>query len=267
LGSVEGVLDEKLALLRGLAPRGRAVVGDRPPVLARQARALVPDVRVAGWGDDADPDLRPTRVEIDAWGRHTFTWRGQRVRLAVAGRHAVQNALIALAAAEMLGVEPVSAVAGLATVQSGALRDEVRAVGDLTLVIDCYNANPQSVAAALDLLEARAIGSGRVALLGSMLELGEAGPELHRAVLADALTRDLDVVVATGAFAAAASHLAPPADAPALIAVSDQNQAYERLRDRLTGNEVVLLKGSRGVALERLVPRFVADFGGGEGGG
>lgn len=266
LGSVEGVLDEKLALLRGLAPRGQAVVGDDPPVLPRQARALFPGVRVAGWGDDADPGLRPTEVEVDVWGRHSFTWRGQRVQLAAAGRHAVQNALVALAAAEALGVEPAAATAGLATVRAGALRDEVRALGDLTLVVDCYNANPQSVAAALDLLEARSVGSGRVAFLGSMLELGEAGPALHRAVLGDALTRDVDVVVATGAFAIAAAHLARPADAPALIAEPDPEQAYERLRGRLAGTEVVLLKGSRGVALERLVPRFEADFGG-EGGG
>ncbi len=262
LGSLEGVMEEKLDLLRGLAPGGRAVVGDQPADLPRRARELVPGVRVAGWSEAADPEYRPVDVEVDAWGYHSFGLRGERVRLEVAGRHAVQDALLAFAVAEMLGVSRSAAAEGLGTVKAGSLRGEIHRLGDLTLVADCYNANPQSIAAALDLLVARSAGSGRVALLGSMLELGGHAGTLHDEVLDDALGRGLDLVVATGLFAEAAERRGEAEGRGDLIAEADPEAAYERLRERLQGGEVVLLKGSRGVRLERLVPAFERDFGG-----
>ncbi|RMH22345.1 MAG: UDP-N-acetylmuramoyl-tripeptide--D-alanyl-D-alanine ligase, partial [Gemmatimonadetes bacterium] len=109
LGSLEGVLAEKLALLRGLAPDGRALVGAEPPLLAEAARALRADVRVAGWGEAADADLTPVDVHRMDDGRWGFTWRGEQVALGVPGRHAVTNALLALAVAETLGVPAAAA--------------------------------------------------------------------------------------------------------------------------------------------------------------
>jgi UDP-N-acetylmuramoyl-tripeptide--D-alanyl-D-alanine ligase len=97
-----------------------------------------------------------------------------------------------------------------------------------------------------------------------MLELGERSAELHRSTLSDALARDLDLVVATGQFARAATAVGEAGGAE-LLAVEDPDEAYGALRRRLGGGEVILLKASRGVALERLVPRFEADFGEEEG--
>ncbi|NIP59709.1 MAG: hypothetical protein GWM92_15445, partial [Gemmatimonadetes bacterium] len=102
----------------------------------------------------------------------------------------------------------------------------------------------------------------RVAVLGTMLELGRESDRLHREVLSDALDRPLDLVVATGAFAEAARERGPEeGGAPALVAADDPADAYPLLRERLGGKEVVLLKGSRGVALERLLPLLERDFG------
>ena len=262
LGSVEGVLQEKLDLLRNLAAGGRCVVGDEPPFLAEAARGICPDVRVAGWSERAEPGLRPEAVEVDAWGIHRFGWRGQTVTLGVPGRHVVVNALLALAVAELLGVRPRDAAQGLGGVGAGSMRGEVRRVGDLTVVVDCYNANPPSVRAALELLAGQT-ASRRVAVLGTMLELGEASGALHREVLRDALSRELDLVVATGAFADAASQ--EPADARVLAAPTWKD-AYPELKGRLGGDEVVLLKASRGVALEGILALLEADFGGRGGG-
>ncbi|MBW3534974.1 MAG: UDP-N-acetylmuramoyl-tripeptide--D-alanyl-D-alanine ligase [Gemmatimonadetes bacterium] len=259
LGSVEGVLDEKLDLVRALPEDGHAIVGDTPPSLPETARSLRPDVRVAGWSERADEDLRPRDVEVDAWGAHRFVWRGHTVALSVPGRHVVQNALLALAVAEVVGVEHEAAARGVSAVKAGSMRGEVRSVGDLTLLVDCYNANPQSVEAALDLLEAQGGGDGRVAVLGTMLELGEQSDALHRRVLEAAIARDIDLVVATGAFARAADGLEGGAGAR-LLSAAEPAEAYEALRPRLRGHEVILLKGSRGVALESLLPRFEEDF-------
>lgn len=263
LGGVEGVLDEKLDLVRALDADGLAVVGDEPRELPRAARALHPRLRVAGFGPEADDDLRPEDVVADGVGRHTFGWRGERIDLRVPGRHVVVNTLLALAVAEALDVPARAAAAGVAGVDPDPMRGEIRRMGSLTLLVDCYNANPQSVRAALDLLEAQG-SARRVAVLGSMLELGDASDGLHRAVLRDALARDLDRVVATGAFAQAAAELDPgerDAAGVRLIAVPEPEVAYRALRDDLSGSETVLLKASRGVRMEALVPLFEQDFG------
>ena len=262
LGSRDEAVEEELDLLRGLADGGRVIVGDSPPDLAERARRIVPGVRVAGWSDSADPDLRPRDVEVDIWGHHSFAWEGGRVRLGMAGRHAVVNALLALAVSRELGVDPAVAGAALEGVAPKGMRGEIRRVGDLSVVLDCYNANPQSVKAALDLLEVRSVGSRKVVVLGSMLELGRQSDSLHRSVFQDALRRNIDVIVATGAFADVPVDASDPSRV--VVRESDPRAAYALLREHLEGNETVLLKGSRGVALERLLPMLEVDFGSGE---
>jgi UDP-N-acetylmuramoyl-tripeptide--D-alanyl-D-alanine ligase len=262
LGSLEGVLDEKLDLLRGMAEGGRCIVGDEPPNLADAARALCSNVRVAGWTERADPDLRPESVEADAFGGHRFVWRGQSVALPLPGRHSVMNALIALAVAEAVGVGPKDAAQGLSSAEVTSLRGEVRRIGDVTVIVDCYNANPQSARAALDVLSGQSAASRTVAVLGTMLELGAAAPRLHEEVLRFALDSDIDLVVATGDFAASAEVVAPGDER--VLRADDWQSAYPALRDRLEGDEIVLLKASRGVALEGLLPLLEADFGNGE---
>lgn len=269
LGSIEGVLAEKLDLLRNLCEGGRCVVGDEPSFLSAEARKLCPELRVVGWSGRADQGFSPTEVEVDAWGVHRFRWRGHAVSLAIPGRHAVVNALLALAVADLVGVSAKDAAVGVSGVGAGNLRGEVRRVGDLTVVVDCYNANPLSVRAALDLIETQS-ATRKVVVLGTMLELGDASAELHEAVLTDALARHVDLVVATGAFADAAGELglgvastgvASTGAEGRLLCAPDWQTAYPELRARLSGNEVVLLKASRGVALEGLLPLIEADFG------
>ncbi len=264
LGSREGVFREKLALPVGLNGRGAVVVGDRPASLPARARGLHPNVRVAGWSASADADLRPRNPHADSEGRYFFDWRNQRVHLRLPGRHAVYDALVALAASDLLDVPYGSAVRGLERCRPRGMRGERLRAGDLAVLLDCYNANPESVRAALDLLELIPSAGRRVAVLGSMLELGDRSEALHDEVLREALSRAADVVLALGDFAAAAERLRADGRAtagPALLASPDAEEGYAMLRERLQGDELVLLKGSRGVALERLIPLIEADFG------
>lgn len=266
LGSLDGVLEEKLDLLRHMAEGGHCVVGDEPAILARRAQALCTQLRVVGWSDRADPASTPTNADLDVFGQYTFDWRGVRASVPGVGRHAVSNALIALTVAELLGVSPRDAVRGLAAAEVGSMRGEVQRMGDLTLIVDCYNANPQSVRAALDVLDDQGVAARKVAVLGTMLELGDQTERLHLDVLHDAVNRELDLVVATGAFADAAR--AEGRDQPGgtseaadrLLVADDWSTAYPLLRERLDGNEVVLLKASRGIALEGILPLLQADF-------
>jgi UDP-N-acetylmuramoyl-tripeptide--D-alanyl-D-alanine ligase len=272
LGSLEGVLEEKLDLLRAVADSGTCLVGDEPATLVDGARVICPSVRVAGWGERADAELRPQQVEVDVFGGHRFHWHGESVTLALPGRHSVANAMIALAIAELVGVAPKDAVKGIASAEPGSLRGEVRRIGGLTVVIDCYNANPQSVRAALDLLHGQSAASRTVAVLGTMLELGESAARLHDETFSFALGLDIDLIVATGAFAAPAagsvdgagmttSTAASIAGADRVLYADDWQSAYPLLRERLDGDEVVLLKASRGVALEGILPSLERDFG------
>ena len=261
LGSLEGVLDEKLDLLRHLADGGRCIVGDEPLVLAERARALCPRVRVVGWSDRADECDQPSNAVVDVFGGYAFEWRGQRVSVPMAGRHAASNALLALTISDLLGVPARDAVRGLASADTGSMRGEFQRIGDLTVIVDCYNANPQSVLASLDVLEEQGSATRRAAVLGSMLELGDAAQGLHERVLADALERDIDVLVLTGAFAAAASGLGvSTAGSKRIVVATEWADAYPELRSRLEGSEVVLLKASRGIALEGLLPLLQADY-------
>lgn len=258
LGSFEGVLTEKLDLLRAVAGRGTCLVGDEPAALVDGARSICPSVRVAGWGERADPALRPEQVEVDVFGGHRFHWHGESLALALPGRHSVANAMIALAIAELVGIAPKDAVQGIASAEPGSLRGEVRRIGGLTVLVDCYNANPQSVRAALDLLRGQSAASRTVAVLGTMLELGKATARLHEELLTFALGLDIDLIVATGAFADTA---AATTDADRVLRADDWQSAYPSLRERLEGDEVVLLKASRGVALEGILPSLEQDFG------
>jgi UDP-N-acetylmuramoyl-tripeptide--D-alanyl-D-alanine ligase len=266
LGSLNGVLEEKMALVRAVPAEGEVIVGDDPELLATAARnARSGALRVVGWTERADQDLRPQDPEIDEQGCFRFLWRGEKVSLRIPGRHAVQNALLALTVAEYLDVPPAKAASGIERVPASAMRGEVRSVGTVTLILDCYNANPQSVGAALELLETYPEAGSCIAVLGSMLELGDRSAALHREVLSDALSRPLDLVLATGLFAEAAESLGRQEGGEAraaLMAVEDLDAAYSALRERMRGGETVLLKASRGVAMERLVPLFERDFGG-----
>ncbi len=266
LGSLEGVLDEKLALLAGLRAGGRAFTGDRPAFLPDTARARHPGVRVSGFTPEADAALRGQLEDADAEGRRPFVFGGVRVVPGVPGRHGAELALLALAVAGAFGVPYTEAGRALEATRPTGMRGERRRIGGITLVADCYNANPQSVRAALEVLAALEPGRARIAVLGSMLELGEAGPKLHRELLGEALALPLTAVIAVGLFADAARALEARGvpgrpGGPVLEVAEDAAEAWVRLAPLLEGNELLLLKGSRGVALEEMIPWLEAAHG------
>ena len=260
LGDLDGVLREETSALAWLPSSGTAVVPEAPAVLPARARAMAPRARVVGFGPDADAGFRGTRVAVDDDGRVRFEWSGREVRLELRGRHNARNALLALAVARTWGVDDHAAVAALARPVAPKMRAEVKRAGELTVVVDCYNANPASVAAALELLSDMPRRGGRVAVLGSMLEMGENSGAVHADVARAAAGMDVDLIVATGEFAAAFEpHAASLGDR--LILGEDPLAVWDEVSSRLRGDEVVLLKASRGIRLERLLPRIEDEWG------
>lgn len=260
LGDLHGVLVEETSILKALKPGGFAIVADEPPELADEARSLVRNagaVKVAGWSERADPDLRAQDVELDQNGDVHFKWNGQPLHVPLRGRHNARNALIALGVAREWGIAQSAAAAAFASLKPAKMRGEVQQYGGLTVIADCYNSNPASLASAIDLLESLPQRRTRVAIVGSMLELGPTSPELHARAAQLIADARIDLIVATGDFVAAFEPLQKKLG-KRLILERDPMQAWPALADRLNGLEVVLLKGSRGVALERLLPRLQA---------
>jgi UDP-N-acetylmuramoyl-tripeptide--D-alanyl-D-alanine ligase len=144
------------------------------------------------------------------------------------------------------------AARGIAAMPSPPMRVAFESHGGVTVINDAYNSNPGSARAALELLEHAGNGRQRVAVLGTMLELGAQADRLHDEVARAALAQPIDLVVGVGGFADALARVAP-GDARA-IGGADPAAAWDAARSRLQRDAVILLKGSRGVRLERLVP-------------
>ncbi|HEX5872445.1 MAG TPA: cyanophycin synthetase, partial [Longimicrobium sp.] len=155
------------------------------------------------------------------------------------------------------------AAKGLAAMKVPRMRNEWLRVGTMGVIADCYNANPPSMRAALDLLATVPAEGEKVAVIGTMRELGDHAEQLHRELALHAaglLGHGIDRVVATGDFVRAFEQNHSELG-DRLISAEDPLQGYEALRPALHGNETILLKGSRGVALERLLPLIERDFG------
>lgn len=267
LGDLTGVLEEELSVLEGLADGGKVFVAAEPDALVRRAREIAGRARVRTAGLREGADLRPDGGERGIRtledGSTLWRWRGVEVRLPIPGRFNVGNALLALGVALELGVPAQEAARNLAGVSLPKLRGQWVRVGDLRVLADCYNANPPSVVAAMDLLSSLPARGRRVAVLGTMRELGDASERLHTS-LADRIARivgdSLDLVVATGEFAPAfARHQERLGDQ--LVIAEDPLSAFERAKSRLRPTDTILLKASRGDEMERWIPLLEEMFG------
>jgi UDP-N-acetylmuramoyl-tripeptide--D-alanyl-D-alanine ligase len=181
--------------------------------------------------------------------------------LPLAGRHNARNLLLALAVALELGVAP-AALSDL-TVEVPGGRNRRLQLGGVTVLDETYNASPEAMLAALDLLAAQPLpaDAARYAVLGTMLELGESSVALHRQVAERARNLGLDGLVIVDGGAEGAAMLEAAAGLERLVRVARPVEALEPLLGWLRPGDALLLKASRGVALERLLPLLQARLG------
>jgi UDP-N-acetylmuramoyl-tripeptide--D-alanyl-D-alanine ligase len=264
LGSIEGVLEEEIAILRHLRPGGVAVVAEEPTELPERTAEIVGGMRMRVAGLDEAADVRPDGgregIEVLPGGATRWRFRGATVELPLPGLHNVRNALVALGVSTELGVPVEDSAEAIARMPAPKMRGEWRQVGPLKVLADCYNANPPSTRAAIELLATLPADGEKVAVIGTMREMGEHAEALHREVGALALEKlgnGIDRIVATGDFVASMA-----GGDGRVIAAEDPLEAYAALRPLLNGDETILLKGSRGVALERLILLLERDFAG-----
>ncbi len=245
LGDLAGVMREEMAAVDGVAVT--VVPASQPDVVAEAKRR---GGRVVSAGLDAG-DVRPSTWGVDPDGRGRLTIGDIAAHVPLRGVHNLRNAMLAFAVAGELGVPMDAAASGIDAMPSPPMRVNVEQHGTATLINDAYNSNPGSARAAIELLRHAGVGRQRVAILATMLELGPHTPRLHDEVARDALGEGVDIVAAIGEFAAAMARIAT--GDPRVITADDVDGLWTKLSSRLAPDAVILLKGSRGMRLERLV--------------
>ena len=267
LGSLEAVARAKSELAEALPPAGLLVLNADDPLLWPMNRHR--PVRKRSYGlDNADADLRPTRVDQTATGGTRFSLPGgPDVQLALLGRHNVRNALAALLVGDEFGVPRGAAADALAAMEPPKHRLELLQAGGISILDDAYNANPSSMAAALALLGTIEARGARRAVLGDMLELGPTAEALHeetgRRVPPDAW------LYAAGSFAAALGRGAASAGVPAarIRRFEDVSEMAAAVSTDAKPGDLILVKASRGMRLERVVEALTRGGGAGLTGG
>ncbi|MBX3133248.1 MAG: UDP-N-acetylmuramoyl-tripeptide--D-alanyl-D-alanine ligase [Gemmatimonadaceae bacterium] len=246
-GDLAGVMAEEMSLCDEVPLA--VVPAEEPEVVAEAQRRAG---RCVTAGLDAG-DHRATKHGLEPDGRGWAECEGVRLRVPLPGAHNLRNATLAMAVAAEFGVPASEAAAGIAAMPQPAMRSAVAPLGRALLVNDCYNSNPGSAVAALALLRDVGAGRQRVAVLGTMRELGAASERAHREVAEAALASGAELVVGLGEFAAP---LRAAGAGERVLVARDVDDLWPLLEPRLAPDAAILLKASRGVALERLVPHL-----------
>lgn len=247
LGDLEGVLREETSVYDELE---LAIAPAAQPEVVAQARRRAHSTVSAGL--DAG-DVRAQRWEIGSDGRGSITVEGIEVRPTLRGTHNLRNTMLALAVARACGMSVADAARAIETMPQSKMRSAWQELGRAVLINDAYNANPASTRAALELLAGTGTGRQRVAILGTMRELGPRSAEYH-VQMARLAVRSADVVAGVGEFVPALEALS--GEGARIVTAPDVEELWATLRDGLAADAVILLKASRGVRLERLLPHL-----------
>lgn len=260
-GDIEAVARAKGELPAAVPPGGTAVLNvDDHRVAAMRSRTAARILDCSAQGA-ASADLRARDVRLDRLARAAFVaetpWGTVDVRLPIAGRHHVGNALFALAAAGAAGVPLETAATALGSAAISSWRGEVAELDGAVLLNDAYNANPTSTIAALDTLDAMEFVTRRIAVLGVMAEIGADHEAEHRRVgayAAGVLDRLIVVGEPAAGLAAGAREAGLPADA--VIQVPDAATAV-RAVGALASGDALLVKGSRVAGLDAVAAALI----------
>ena len=260
LGSQENICKAKLEICAGL-PEGAPLVlnGDDPFLRKAVLPGHVRPVWFSLGGADADVCAQDVHPEGDGMAFTLVDRNAGRfpVQIPAMGRHNVANALAAYAAATRLGLEPKGVIAGLADFQQTGMRQKVVHSKGVDVIEDCYNANPDSMKAALTMFREYP-AKRRYALLGDMLELGGISPSAHEEVGRQAAAAGLELLVCYGEEARHTAKAAAEAGLKAVHAAT-YREAADLLLAAMQPGDALLVKASRGMALEKALEIFYAE--------
>ncbi len=256
--SIAGIARAKYELIESLPAGGTAVLNADDEYVSQFGRDFAG--KVICYGTHAMADVRaenlqtkgPEGSEFDVWTAGGL----EHARLPLVGEHNILNALAAVAAGLARGMKLGEAVGALATLAPPEKRGQVLKLGNITVINDCYNSNPKALAAMVDALAAMP-AKRRIVVAGAMLELGPMEQELHRQSGAHIASRRIDVLLGVKGLAQAMVDSAVKAGMRAEF-VAAPEEAGEWLAREARDGDVVLLKASRGVKLEKALETWKA---------
>jgi len=256
--SLAGIARAKYELIESLPASGTAVLNADDEFVSQFGRDF--KGKVITYGTHATADIRPENVQTRGAEGSEFdvviAGSRERARLPLVGEHNILNALAAVAVGLARGLKPAEAVGALATLAPPDKRGQVVQLGNITVINDCYNSNPKALRAMVDALAAMK-AARRIVVAGEMLELGPAGEEMHRAAGQHAAEKKIDVLIGVRGLAQAMVDAARQAGLKAEFAATPE-EAGEWLARETRDGDVVLLKASRGVKLEKALETWKA---------
>jgi UDP-N-acetylmuramoyl-tripeptide--D-alanyl-D-alanine ligase len=249
--SLAGIARAKYELVESLRTNGTAVLNGDDDYVSQFGRGF--QGKVVMYGTRSTADVRAERIQSKGQeGTEFDVVMGsvrEHARLPLVGEHNVSNALAAVAVGLERGLTPSEAVGALATMAAADKRGQILQVGNITVINDCYNSNPKALEAMVDAL-ATMVAKRRIVVAGEMLELGPAGEEMHRQVGQHVAAKRIDVLLGVRGLAQAAVEAAKQSGMRAEF-VPGSEDAGEWLAREARDGDVVLLKASRGVKLEK----------------
>jgi UDP-N-acetylmuramoyl-tripeptide--D-alanyl-D-alanine ligase len=258
MGSRERIADEKAALAEAIAADGTVILNADDSFTERIATRARGKVVLAGINSGA---IRADQISQSGIGTDFTILEGAhhcRAQLPVPGMHMVQNALLAVAAGRAFGLSLEDCAAGLVTAPLTKARLQIKEVGGVQFLDDSYNANPDSMKAALHTLVELDSDGKRIAVLGEMRELGGESEHGHREVGETAAALKIDHLIVIGETAVAIADGATRAGLQNTAVVSSTSEAADLLHDVVTPGDLVLIKGSRAARTEEVIEHFAA---------
>ncbi len=252
LGSREGIAEAKLEIAAGIKQGGKLIINGDEPLLRNKLSNIMCDVITFGLSDENDYVAKD--VLLKGNGTH-FIIEETAYMIPVLGTHNVTNALAAIVVGDVFGVNQENRKKGLEKVTLTAMRNEiVEAKGGWTIINDAYNASPTSMRAAIDLLGSLTGFEKKIAVLGDMLELGDQEKSYHQEVGKYIQEKNIDYVYTYGDLGNEIAKGAIEALGPLKVkAYMDKKELINDLLGIIQPNDVVVVKGSRGMKLEEVV--------------
>ena len=251
LKSQEGICRAKLEILDGMAADAPLVVNGDDPYLIPLKTTLSRPVYTYGI-KNAGADCRAERI-VSENGCTSFDlcWQGTvtPVTLPCIGEHNVMNGAAAFCIGMLAGMEPEEIAGALRTYQPDGMRQNIQQIDDKTVILDCYNASPDSMRASLSVLGQLSVTGRRIGVLGDMLELGEQSRQLHRMVGGLVTPAQVDLLFCYGPESRYIAEEAAKQGVPVQY-FTEKEALTEQLRRSLQPGDAVLFKASRGMQLE-----------------
>jgi len=257
--SLAGIARAKYELIESLPASGTAVLNADDEYVSQFGRDF--KGRVVTYGTSATADVRAENIQTRGAEGSEFdvvmSASREHARLPLVGEHNILNALAAVAVGVARGLTPSEAIGALATLAPPDKRGQVLQLGNITVINDCYNSNPKALQAMVDALAAmKAVR--RIVVAGEMLELGPAAEQMHHAAGEHIGEKKIDVLLGVHGLAEAMVDGARPAGTKAEF-VATPEEAGEWLARETRDGDVVLLKASRGVKLEKALETWKAQ--------